>query len=147
VGLNRDCGSADEEETTMNLDLATARALVDAVVAEATSRGLAISCSVADAQGLEVCTARMDGAPWFTPEVARVKARTSVALGRPSGDVADLAAEYPNLVELIGDQLPFRPTTLPGGIPFDGGAIAVSGAHPDDDVALARHAIATILHS
>lgn len=131
----------------MTLDLATARALLDAVVAEATVRGLAISCSIVDAQGLEVCTARMDDAPWFTPEVARTKARTCVALGRPSGDVADLAAEYPNLVDLIGDQLPFRPTTLPGGILFHDGAIAVSGAHPDDDVALARHGVTTVLGS
>lgn len=131
----------------MSLDLTTARALLEAVLAEAAARGLAISCSVVDAAGIEVCTARMDGAPWFTPEVARTKARTCVALGRPSGDVAALAEEYPDLLTLIGDQLPFHPTTLPGGVPVVGGAIAVSGAHPDDDVALAVHAATTVLGS
>lgn len=132
------------------LNYETALRLVTAAVAEAEKMGIRISCSVVDAEGLERATLRMDGSFWFTPGIARTKARTAVALGRPTSDVAALAAEHPDLLEQIGEQLAFRPTTLKGGVLIGAagdlvGGMGVSGAHPDQDVACAEAAIAAVL--
>jgi glc operon protein GlcG len=127
----------------LHLDLA--RSVADAVIAAAAARGASISVAVVDARGELVASLRMDGAPGFTPSVARAKARTSVLMGADSGALAGLKADYPELVDQISDHAGFRITTLPGSLLVrDGGsgavlgAVAVSGAHPDDDVACAE---------
>lgn len=125
------------------MQLTQARVVLDAVLAHADSLGVRVSCSVVDAAGHEVLTARMPGAFWFTPGVARTKARTAAAMGMDSGDVAGLAAAYPDLMPVIDEQLPFTLTTLGGGLVVrDGdtvrGAVAVSGATPDQDVECAQ---------
>jgi glc operon protein GlcG len=125
------------------VDLSDARVVLDAVTAHAEGLGLAVSCSVVDAEGHEVLTARMPGASWFTAGIGRTKALTSVAMGMDSGDVADLAATYPDLIPVIDEQLPFTLTTLQGGVVVlvDGsidGAVAVSGATPAQDEECAR---------
>jgi uncharacterized protein GlcG (DUF336 family) len=132
------------------MDLTDARVILDAVEAEAVALGLALSTSVVDASGHEVLTARMPGAPWFTPHVCRTKARTAVAMGRDSGDVAGLAEAYPALMPVIDEQLPFALTTLQGGVvvPVDDeivGAVACSGASPQQDEDCARAGIAAWL--
>ena len=53
------------------------RWVLGAALAQAESIGVRLSFSVADDQGHEILTARMEGAPWFTPHVCRTKARTS----------------------------------------------------------------------
>jgi uncharacterized protein GlcG (DUF336 family) len=102
-----------------------------------------LSFSVADDQGHEILTARMEGAPWFTPHIARTKAKTCVAMGSDSRDVADLDAAHPGLLKVIEEQVGFTVTTLGGGVVVkDGdvvvGAVAGSGAHPDQDAECAR---------
>lgn len=129
------------------LGLDHARAILDAALAAARAEGIRVSCCVVDANGHELTSARMDGAPWFTAGVARAKARTSATMRADSGSLADLRAAYPELIVLIDNQLPFDFTTLPGGIVIrDGetvlGAVGVSGAHPDQDVACAQAGIA-----
>jgi glc operon protein GlcG len=124
------------------LTLAHARAIADAVLAAAAGRGVAVSVVVVDAQGADVLTTRMDGAAGFTPYVARQKARSAVAMRSDSADLLELQTEYPELLPLVSDGVGFRVTSLAGGMVLmrDGavaGAVAVSGAHPDVDVACA----------
>lgn len=112
-------------------------------MAYAEEAGLAVSVAVVDAHGCDVAFERGDGATWFTPEVARTKARTAVAFGATSESLATMRGQYPELFALVGEQLVHRPTTLPGGVPLlEGGevlgGIGVSGARPDDDVRAAE---------
>jgi uncharacterized protein GlcG (DUF336 family) len=128
------------------MDLTGARVVLAAVEATAEQLGLSLSTAVVDAAGHEVLTARMPGAPWFTPHVCRTKARTSVALGMDSGEVAALAAAYPDLMPVIDEQLAFSLTTLPGGVVVRlgddvVGAVACSGATPAQDEQCARAGI------
>lgn len=124
-----------------------ARTVLDAALAAAEAEDVRVSCCVVDANGHELTAARMDGAKWFTAGVARSKARTAAAMGADTGALTDLKSAYPELVTLIDGQLPFDFTTLPGGVVIrDGdtvlGAVGVSGAHPDQDVACAEAGIA-----
>ncbi|GGM69709.1 hypothetical protein GCM10010106_14860 [Thermopolyspora flexuosa] len=125
------------------LGLDGARLIIDAALDAARAAGIRVSCCVVDAAGDEIAGIRMDGAPWFTCGVARSKARTAARMGVDSAVVAGIKADHPELVTLIDGQLPFDVTTLPGGVVIrDGqavaGAVGVSGAHPDQDVAVAR---------
>lgn len=129
------------------MDLAQAQAALAAVVSRAGALGVSVSCSVVDGAGLEVLTARMPGAPSFTPHVARTKARTAVALRMDSADVAGLAAAYPDLIPVIDEQMPFTVTTLGGGVLVKAGnavlgAVGVSGATPEQDIDCARAGVA-----
>lgn len=122
-----------------------ARVAVEAAFARAAEDGLRVSVALVDAMGRDVLVVRSDGATWFTPEVARCKARTAAAFKRDSATLAGLNEAYPEVFALAGDQLPFRPTTLPGGIllELDGeivGAVGVSGATPAQDVSCAEAA-------
>ncbi len=127
---------------TEPLTLVHARRITDAVLAAAQTHDVAISVDVVDAHGADLLTTRMDGAPGFTPYVARQKARSAVAMRADSGDLVGLQTDHPELLPLVSDGLGFRVTSLAGGLVLtrDGtvaGAVAVSGAHPDVDVACA----------
>jgi glc operon protein GlcG len=94
----------------------------------------------------------MDGAGWFTPGIARSKAMTAATMGSDSGDLADLIERHPELESLIGNQMPVQFTTLKGAIAVrrDGqllGAVGVSGATSDQDVDIARAAVAAAIPS
>jgi glc operon protein GlcG len=124
------------------LRLAVARDIADAVLSTARTHDVAISVVIVDANGADVLTLRMDGAPGFTPYVARQKARSAVLMRSDSGDLAGLQSDYPELLPIISDGAGFRVTPLAGGLVLVrggvvAGAIAVSGAHPDVDVACA----------
>jgi len=126
------------------MDLALAQAVLGAAVAHADALGVKLSFSVVDEQGHEVLTLRMDGAPWFTPHIARTKAQTSCAMRMDTADLAHLDTEHPGLLRVIEEQVGHIVTTLGGGVVVatsDGrllGAVAGSGAHPDQDAAAAR---------
>ena len=131
------------------MDLSAAQTALAEVMAHATALGVSVSCSVVDGAGNEVLTARMPGAPSFTPHIARTKARTAVALQMDSADVADLAATYPDLIPVIDEQMPFTVTTLGGGVLVRAGkavlgAVGVSGATPAQDIECARAGAAAI---
>lgn len=127
--------------------LAQAEALLAAAREYGTEHALRLSIAVVDVRGHEVASVRVDGASWFTPGVARTKARTAAAFSRPSGDLAAMRAAYPEVFRLAVEQLPEAPTDLPGGLPvYDEsglvGAIGVSGGgSPDMDVAAVLAAI------
>ena len=50
---------------------------------------VSLSCAVVDSRGDLIALARMDGARFYTTDVARGKARMSALFGQPSGDMAD----------------------------------------------------------
>ena len=126
------------------MDLSLAQQVLAAAVAHAEEIGVRLSLSVADERGHEVLTLRMDGAPWFTPHIARTKAKTCVAMGMDSGELAGLDAAHPGLLRVIEEQVGHTVTTLGGGVVVKDaggavlGAVAGSGAHPDQDAAAAR---------
>ena len=125
------------------MDLSLAQQVLGAAIAHAESLGVTLSFSVADEKGHEILTARMAGAPWFTPHIARTKAKTCVAMGMDSRDLAGLDTAHPGLLRVIEEQVGFTVTTLGGGVVVkDGdvvvGAVAGSGAHPDQDAECAR---------
>jgi uncharacterized protein GlcG (DUF336 family) len=51
--------------------------------------GVSLSCAVVDSRGDMIAMARMDGARFYTTDVAQGKARMSALFGQPSGDMAD----------------------------------------------------------
>lgn len=127
--------------------LAEAERMLAAVRAHAEEAGLRFSAVIVDERGIDVALARMDGATWLTAGVARTKAMTAAWFRRPSADLAGMRGAYPEVYRLAGAQLPTEPTDLPGGLPvYDAagvllGAIGVSGATPEQDVAAAQAGI------
>lgn len=127
-----------------------AKAIASEVLASAGARGVAVSVAVVDERGFDLVVLRGEGASWFTPEAARAKARTASAFARSSESVGGMREQYPDLFDLIADTLAFTPTSLPGGLPVEVngellGAIGVSGAPPNEDVALGRGALARVI--
>lgn len=132
------------------LTRALAESLAHSVLEPAAAQGLRVSVAVVDHRGLDLVVLRGDDATWFTPEVARTKARTAAAFGRPSASLAQMKETCPELFDLVSESLPFRATALPGGIQLEldgrlAGGLGVSGAHPDQDVDLARAAVSAVL--
>jgi glc operon protein GlcG len=144
MGRRRDAMPDFSKGSPMTLTLAAARATLDEALRIAAEDGLRLSIAIVDDHGREVCSARMDGANWFTLGVALAKGATAAVFGRPSDSLTTLKSEYPELFLHIDDQLAFRPTTLPGGVPLGAdnivGGIGVSGAHPDVDLKVASAA-------
>ena len=110
-----------------------AKLAVDAIAAEAGSRGVAPVVSAVDAGGALIYLHRPDGAQVASVEVTTDKARTAAIYRRPSKDFEDQASGgRPSALHLA------RAVPLQGGEPisFDGeviGAVGVSGATSADE--------------
>lgn len=131
--------------TRHSLSLAAARALVDAAIAHAETKGLRISAAVVDREGAPVALARMDGVPAPIADFALEKAYTAAVTGASTRDFFTHIDANPSLrMGMTG-----RPRFLLwiGGEPARHagevvGAIGVSGASEEDDLACARAALA-----
>ena len=66
-----------------------AMAALSAAQEAADGLGVTLSCAVVDSRGDMIAMARMDGARFYTTDVARGKARISAMFGQPSGAMAD----------------------------------------------------------
>ncbi len=66
-----------------------AMAALHAAQQTAEDLGVSLSCAVVDSRGDMIALARMDGARFYTTDVAQGKARLSALFGQPSGDMAD----------------------------------------------------------
>jgi uncharacterized protein GlcG (DUF336 family) len=124
----------------------TAAKMVEAAVAKAKSLGVPQIVAILDESGLLKAFHRMDGAPLISIEVAQNKAYTAL-LGAPSQDFFNRIKEDPALLAGI-PHIP-RIVTFGGGLPIrvDGvvvGAIGVSGASVDQDIACAQAGIDAI---
>lgn len=107
--------------------------------------GVKLSCAVVDSRGDLVALARMDGARFFTTDVARGKAALSAMFGQPSGSLANLAQSpaFQNFNEAA--QAPLYP--FQGALPVQQGgetigALGCSGASAQQDEDAARAALA-----
>ena len=69
----------------------TAQAMAALAAAQEAAEALnvSLSCAVVDSRGDMIAMARMDGARFYTTDVAQGKARMSAFFGQPSGDMAD----------------------------------------------------------
>ena len=114
----------------MALSLTSAQKAVVAARAKAQQIGINIAVVVVDGRGDIVAAERMDGARWFTADVARGKAFLSATFGRPSADIAENADNpfFRSMLAHFQGQIIFAPGAVP--IVEDGaptGAIGVSG--------------------
>jgi uncharacterized protein GlcG (DUF336 family) len=132
----------------LTLDLA--QRLIAAAMQEATRRELKLAFVVVDAGGHTVAVARMDGAAWISPEVARGKAWTAAAYGLPSAAQGDKAKELIAFAGAISAATGGRYTPQIGGLPItiDGqaaGGMGASGATGEEDEAVVRAALEAVL--
>jgi len=134
-----------------NISYDLAVAVIAAGVEEARKRGVALSFAVVDPAGNLVSSARMDGAPFSTIDIARGKAFASAATGGQPGDV--LAQRYlqnPMVwgnVGPLGQGAPMLPAR--GSLPLrlEGrlvGSVGASGAPPEIDEQVIAVAAAAI---
>ena len=135
------------KQTVLTTDAASA--LCQAAMEHAKTLNVRICVSVVDLTGLPLATVRMNGAPIISAEVARKKAVTSVAFGKPSKEWQIALAERQNALMALQSEPDF--TYLGGGFPIelDGhvvAAIGVSGATEQQDIDCAQYAIQTVLH-
>lgn len=130
-------------EIVPQLTIRAARAMAAAAFAEADCLGCKVVVAVLDAGGHILLIERGAGAPAAPIEIARRKAETAVFFRMPSGLLAK-AAEANLALATLPNVLPFD-----GGIPVvvDGhiaGAIGVSGAMPQEDLACAEKGVAAL---
>jgi glc operon protein GlcG len=128
------------------LTLTLARKLIEEAEAEARARELLLSFAVVDAGGHVVAIARMDGADWITPEVARGKAWTAAAFRLPSAAQGEKARDLVAFAGSISAATHGRYTPQIGGLPIEidgaaAGAMGASGATGAEDEAVVRAAI------
>lgn len=129
-----------------------ARKLIDAGIAEADRLGHTLSFAVVDTAGHLVASARMDGAPFVTVEIARGKAFASAATGGQPGDNLDQRYRENPMVWGNAGPLGYGAPMLPavGSLPIklDGrviGAVGASGAPSAVDVAVITAAIEAVV--
>lgn len=131
-------------ETVPQLTIAAARAIAGAAFSEAERQSCPIVVVVLDAGSEILLVERGSGAPVSSIEIARRKAECAIGFGMPTEILASVSASNPALANLPR-MLPFE-----GGIPVivDGriaGAIGVSGASQEQDLACARAGIAAVM--
>jgi uncharacterized protein GlcG (DUF336 family) len=102
----------------------------------ADAAGVKLSCAVVDSRGDLVALARMDGARFYTTDVARGKAALSAVFGQPSGSLGTFASSpaFQNFNEAA--QTPLYP--FQGALPITRagetvGAMGCSGASSQQD--------------
>lgn len=134
--------------TTRTVDIADARRIIDAGIAEADRIGSPSNIAVADAGGNLLSHARMDGAQLGSIEHSIDKAHTSVLFKSASGDLArdsEPGGQFWGMA-LSGQG---RVLVFAGGVPLmaDGevvGAVGVSGGSREQDSAVAKAAAAAL---
>ena len=119
------------------LTLAAARAVIEAVQAEARTMAVAMSCAVVDSGDQLVAFERMDGADLVGITLARDKAFTALVNRMPTGDLPPITqpgTEFFGYHTVAGG----RTIIFAGGLPLerDGvlvGAVGVSGGDSAQD--------------
>jgi uncharacterized protein GlcG (DUF336 family) len=124
------------------INLEQAKKVMAGAEAEAKKNNWPVVITILDSGGQMVMTQRLDNAQWGSVDIAREKARTAVALRRPTKVLQDGIAQG-------GVNLRFLSTgfsVLEGGIPIvhDGkiiGSIGVSGVTSQQDAQIAQAGI------
>ncbi len=130
--------------------MAEALKALEATRAAAAKIGVVLSCAVVDSRGDLIAVARMDGARFFTTDVARGKAQVSAMFGQPSGAMAQFGASpfFSNLNTAAQGRL----YPIQGALPVMRakqliGAIGCSGATAQQDEDAARAGLALLQRS
>ena len=132
----------------MSLSLADANRAVETAIAKAQELDIKISVAVCDEGGRLVAFSRMDGAIWAGVYGSQGKAITSVAFGRPSGEMAE-RADSPIMRGVGtaegGHMIPSQGAVpiMRGGVPV--GACGVGGGTAQEDEDCARAGVNGIL--
>lgn len=133
----------------MALEFATAEKIATRGLARAKEMGIKVSIAVVDDSGNLVYVARMDGAPFFSPNIAMGKAFTSSAWRVSSGDIEKKAQGasyfYESVATMSGGRAIIRQGALP--IMIDGkcmGAAGVSGGTSAEDEEVVRAGLETL---
>src|SRR3954464_14001128 len=100
------------------ITLQQALAYIEAGREEAERQGLKLAFAIVDAGGHLVAAARMDGAPWITPEVALGKAWTAAAYAKPSAAEGEKAKNLIAFAGAISAATGGRYTPQIGGLPI-----------------------------
>ena len=132
--------------TIASLDLADARRIIAAGERKASEIGIASSIAVVDAGGHLVAQARMDGAWIGSIDIAIDKAWTARATDHATDELAGVAQSGEPLFGLNTTNNA-RVVIFGGGVPVrhEGrvvGAVGASGGTVDEDVTVARAALA-----
>jgi uncharacterized protein GlcG (DUF336 family) len=131
------------------ISAAGADVALTAAAEHAAELGLAVSIAVVDESGVLKSFLRQDGASVISGELAVDKAFTAVAMGFgvPTNELFDMVKDKPPLVSNLPGR--GRLLFLGGGFPIkrDGtviGAVGVAGGHYEQDMQIAKAAIAAI---
>ncbi|HEY3099313.1 MAG TPA: heme-binding protein [Methylomirabilota bacterium] len=124
------------------ISLEQAKKIVAGAEAEAKKNNWPVVIVVLDSGGQLVMLQRLDNAQWGSVDIAREKARSAVALRRPTKALQDLIAQGGANLRL----LTLGYSVLEGGIPIvmDGkivGAVGVSGVTSQQDAQIAQAGI------
>jgi uncharacterized protein GlcG (DUF336 family) len=122
----------------MNVDLKSAKSLIDTLFAEADKLKKPVSAVVVDSAGFTIAQLRMDGARPLTPGIAFAKAYSAVVMRRPTILLGSLCKAKPEFFAQLSTLAGHPIMAEPGGMPVckDGdiiGAIGVSGATGEED--------------
>lgn len=125
-----------------NIELDTAKELIDAAERRAEEMGLKMVVTVANSEGNLVAQHRMDGAWLASVNISRNKAYTAVALKQPTDALAEPSQPGESLygLQTTDDN---RIVVFGGGFPLrrDGeivGAIGASGGEVEQDMEVAQ---------
>jgi uncharacterized protein GlcG (DUF336 family) len=126
----------------MPINLEHAKKVVAGAEAEAKKNNWPVVIVVLDSGGQLVMLQRLDNAQWGSVEIAKEKARSAVALRRPTKALQDAVAQGGSNLRL----LTIGYSVLEGGIPIvvDGkiiGAVGVSGVTSQQDAQIAQAGI------
>ncbi|MBK0031013.1 heme-binding protein [Erwinia sp. S43] len=120
------------------LDLNDAHRMTESSIKAAQEMKISVSVCVLDPAGHVICLARMDGASFQTPDVAKGKALTSAMMKKASGIIETATLERLSFTSFNDGRLPIQ-----GGLPvFSGdqlvGSIGISGGTPFQDETIAK---------
>ncbi len=131
----------------MPITLREAEKLLKAAEESAVHQGLKVSIAVVDSRGDLVLICRMDGARYFTPDIARGKAMVSAMFNAPSGTLVERASTpvMQTLNQMNLGRLVFGQGALPILQHSEVlGAVGVSGATSQQDEDIAKAALAAL---
>jgi glc operon protein GlcG len=131
----------------MAITLREAEKLIKAAKDKAISQNLKVSIAIVDSRGDLVITCRMDGAPYFTPDIARGKAMVSANLNAPSGSLGE-RADNP-FTQTLNQMNSGRLFFMQGALPIVKnnevlGAVGVAGATSQQDEDIVKEALAVL---
>lgn len=134
----------DWVEVPTRPSLVASERAIQAALACADERGVAIAVVVVDSAGQLICGKRMDAARPVTVELAMAKARMAAVHQRATHLFQEMAAPGEPAYGLQHHQAG-GPGILPGGLPLSicgslHGAVGASGANRDGDLACAEAA-------